>query len=572
MPWGHILCAAMSRSRGSRDAVLDELDLSRITDPEARRVLGVLLQLVESQAAQIALLKAENQRLRDENNRLKGEQGKPTILPNKRRKAVDHSSERERRAPPQAWQKAAKLPQLRIDRTEERRLDRGSLPEDAQFKGYAEVVVQDLALRTDTVLFRCERWYSPGLHESYQASLPNGYHGQFGPGVAALGLYLCYQANMSQAKLLELFSSVGLSMSAGHLATLLTEQPGLAAEYDAIGRAALASSRYQHLDETPTRVAGVEEHCHVLDSPLATVYRTTPGKDRQAAIDVLRLGGLRCFQFNPHAWAYLAEVPLSAATRASLVAWPQGVDLDERVPAGRFLELLQTHLPKLGEQQRRQILDAAAIGAYRAQQEAPVVETLVVDDAPQWKGITADRALCWVHEGRHYKKLDPCVPAHRQLLDDFRRDFWDYYRDLAAYREQSSASEAARLSLAFDALFRRQTGYAALDERIAKTRAKQAALLRVLDHPELPLHNNPAELGARRRVRKRDASFGARSPAGIRAWDCCQTITATAQKLGVNVLHYLQDRLSGAHQLPTLADLIAQRAAESRSLIDSAAA
>jgi len=392
--------------------VLDDLDVSRITDPEARRVLGVLLQLVESQAAQIALLKAENQRLRDENNRLKGEQGKPTILPNKRREAVDHSSEQERRAPPQAWQKAAKLPHIRIDRTEDRRLDRGSLPEDAQFKGYAEVVVQDLALRTDTVTTRkrvpgCERWYSPGLQESYQAPLPDGYHGQFGPGVAALALYLCYQANMSQAKLLELFGSVGLSMSAGHLATLLTEQPELAAEYDAIGRAALASSSYQHLDETPTRVAGVEEHCHVLDSPLATVYRTTPGKDRQAAIDVLRLGGLRCFQFNLHAWAYLAEVPLSAATRASLVAWPQGVDLDEAT----FIGLLAAHLPKLGEQQRRQILDAAAIGAYRAQQEVPVVETLVVDDAPQWKGITADRALCWVHEGRHYKKLDPSPRA-----------------------------------------------------------------------------------------------------------------------------------------------------------------
>jgi hypothetical protein len=360
---------------------------------------------------------------------------------------------------------------------------------------------------------------------------------------------------------------VGLSMSAGHLATLLTEQPELAAEYDAIGRAALASGSYQHLDETPTRVDGVEEHCHVLDSPLATVYRTTPGKDRQAAIDVLRLGGLRCFQFNLHTWAYLADVPLSVATRASLVAWPQGVDLD----AATFLGLLAEHLPKVGEQQRRQIMDAAAIGAYRAQQDVPVVETLVVDDAPQWKGITADRALCWVHEGRHYTKLDPCVPAHRQLLADFRRDFWDYYRELAAYRELSSASAAARLSSAFDSLFRRQTGYAALDERIAKTRAKKVALLRVLDHPEIPLHNNPAELGARRRVRKRDVSFGARSPAGIRAWDCCQTIAATAQKLGVNVLHYLQDRFSGAHQLPALADLIAQRAAESRAMLAAAA-
>lgn len=112
--------------------VLDERDLGRITDPEARRIRELLLTLVGTQAARIATLKAVNQRLRDEVNRPKGEQGKPTILPNKRREPVDHSSEHERREPPQAWQKEAKLPHLQIDRAEERRLDRAHLPEDAQ--------------------------------------------------------------------------------------------------------------------------------------------------------------------------------------------------------------------------------------------------------------------------------------------------------------------------------------------------------------------------------------------------------------------------------------------------------
>ena len=75
------------------------------------------------------------------------------------------------------------------------------------------------------------------------------------------------------------------------------------------------------------------------------------------------------------------------------------------------------------------------------------------------------------------------------------------------------------------------------------------------------MQNNPAELAARQRVRKRDVSFGARSPAGIQAWDCLQTIIGTANKLGVNVLHCLRDRLSGSNQLPPLADLIRQRTA-----------
>ena len=547
--------------------MLDDVDLSGVTDPAMRQVIGRLLNLVEEQAAQIAMLKAENQRLRDENNRLKGEQGKPRILPSKRRQAVDQSSEAERRAPPKIWHKAGKLPHGPIDRTETRRLDPATRPAGVVFKGYADIVVQDLVMQTDTVRFRCERWYSPRLHQTYQAPLPAGYHGRFGPGARSLALYLCYQAHMSQAKVRELFASVGLALSAGHLATLLTEQPALTAEYGAIGRASLAASAYQHLDETPTRLDGTEHHCHVLVSPLATVYRTTAGKDRLTAIDVLRLGAPRRFQLNAWAWEHLALVALSAATRATLVGWPQGVDWDE----ASFLALLDRALPRLGEQQRRAVLDAAAIGAYRAQDAVPVVATLVADDAPQWKGITPGLALCWIHDGRHYKKLTPYVAAHRQLLDDFRRDFWAYYRELLAYREQPSLAEAARLSLAFDTLFTPTTGYVALDERIAKTRAKKAELLRVLDHPTLPLHNNPAELAARRRVRKRDVSFGARSPAGLFTWDVCQTILATAEQLGVNALHYLRDRLSGAYRLPALADLISQHAASAPAPVVAAA-
>jgi len=32
---------------------------------------------------------------------------------------------------------------------------------------------------------------------------------------------------------------------------------------------------------------------------------------------------------------------------------------------------------------------------------------LLCDDAKQFKRITEILALCWVHEGRHYKKLNP---------------------------------------------------------------------------------------------------------------------------------------------------------------------
>ena len=145
--------------------------------------------------------------------------------------------------------------------------------------------------------------------------------------------------------------------------------------------------------------------------------------------------------------------------------------------------------------------------------------------------------LCWVHEGRPYKKLRLVVSLHREQPDNFLKRFWDYYRELLTYKQSPTA---------FDELFATQTGYEALDKRIATTRAKQTCLLLVLEHPELPLDNNAAQLGVRRRVRKRDFSFGPRTLAGRRAWDTFMTLAETTRKLGLSFYACLRDRMTDA--------------------------
>lgn len=547
--------------------MLDDLDLSDLRDPvTARRMLERVLNVIEELSAELAAVKAENQQLRDENQRLKGEQAKPRILPNKRAKQ-DQSSEQERRETPKRWCKRAKLPALHIDRVEVCRLDRSTLPADAALKDYQEHTVQDLVLRTETILFRRERYASASTGQTYTAPLPAGYAGEFGPHLQAGAVYLYYAANVSQPLLQRLFTSLGMRISRGYLGRLLTEQPAFAAEAQAIGAAGLASSAYAHLDVTPTRVDGVEHQCHVLGGPAYVYYHTTFHKDRLAAIETLQLGVPCHFQRTTTAWASLAQAPLPAGVSHRLQVLG-----GERVWTWEeWRTLLEQQCPGLGERARARLWDAAAIGYYQAQQVVRVVETLVCDDAPAFKGITADLSLCWVHEGRHYKKLSPVVAPHQRDLASFRQRFWAYYRAVRAYQLAPTPADHARLDAAFDTLFATQTGYAALDDRIAKTAAKKQELLRVLDKPYLPLTNNPAELGARRRVRKRDVSFGPRSPAGMRAWDVFHTLIGTAQLLGVNVLHYLRDRFSGANQLPALADLVRQRAADPAATLSAAA-
>ena len=112
--------------------------------------------------------------------------------------------------------------------------------------------------------------------------------------------------------------------------------------------------------------------------------------------------------------------------------------------------------------------------------------------------------------------------------------------------------ENTRLGNEFDKLFSTVTGYYALDQRIVKTMDKKSSLLMVLDHPEITLHNNPAELGARKRVRKRVVSFGTRTDDGTKAWDTFMSLSATAKKLGVNFYSYIYDRISGSLKIPIL--------------------
>jgi hypothetical protein len=145
-------------------------------------------------------------------------------------------------------------------------------------------------------------------------------------------------------------------------------------------------------------------------------------------------------------------------------------------------------------------------------------------------------------------------------LADFLTRYWDYYDDLLTYPLNPSLLEAERLAHAFDTLFSETTGYDALDDRITKTKAKKAALLMVLKHPEIPLHNNPAELAGRRRARKRDVSFGPRTEEGKKAWDTFMSLAATAKKLGVSFYQYIHDRVTKTYKIPPFADLVTQQA------------
>jgi len=126
-------------------SIFDAIDLSAIQDEQAREGILLLLNLVEEQSQLIRTLQVENRRLKDEINRLKGEQGQPPIKPNVPPTPTNYSSEKERRQPkPRAARR--KREAIPIDREVVLEVEPALLPAEAEFKGYDEVVVQDLII------------------------------------------------------------------------------------------------------------------------------------------------------------------------------------------------------------------------------------------------------------------------------------------------------------------------------------------------------------------------------------------------------------------------------------------
>ena len=116
------------------------------------------------------------------------------------------------------------------------------------------------------------------------------------------------------------------------------------------------------------------------------------------------------------------------------------------------------------------------------------------------------------------------------------------------------------LEARFEALVQQRTGYPNINGVLKEMRDHKADLLRVLERPDIPLHNNALESIIREFVKRRKISGGTRSDAGRRCRDTFASLKKTCRKLGVRFWDYLQDRVRGLGQIPRLADLIRLKA------------
>lgn len=543
----------MTRTKLKKNIADLSAEIESVDDDKVRSIQKTLLNLLEYVISENDRLKDENQKLRDEINRLKGEQGKPSIR--KQTKGTPkHSSESERKPRGKNKKKSSKKKKdkINIERIEVREVDVSSLPTDAKFKGYQSVVVQDLVIKTNNIEFKKQVYYSPSLNKTFIAPLPAGYRGEFGPNIKALIIDLHHNGKMTESSIHAILTNQSIKISQATISRILTENlEQFHKEKKDIVNAGLSSSIYQQMDDTGARVNGKNHYTHILCNHLYTAFFTRPRKDRLTIIELLNQDKIK-HHFNEASYDFMAQMNLPEKRLFDLKSLVKR-EVMTRSEVDRLLQNLFPN-PKKHETNRRIILEASAIVSY--QQSERAVKILLTDDAPQFKQITELLALCWIHDGRHYKKLNPFINEHRTKLDDFLSQYWDYYHKLLEFKLNPDEKLRQSLEDIFDVLFSTITGYEQLDERIKKTQLKKASLLLVLKHPALPLHNNASELGARTQARYRDISFHTINEKGTTAKDTFMTIVSTAKKLLVNPYQYILDRVSQKFEMTSLAKLI----------------
>lgn len=182
------------------------------------------------------------------------------------------------------------------------------------------------------------------------------------------------------------------------------------------------------------------------------------------------------------------------------------------------------------------------------------------DDAKQFITVFNILQLCWVHEERHYQKLNPIMDMHREELDFIISEIWNFYRELKEYKKTPNELYKKILEEIFDSIFNREVHYPALNKRLKLTYAKKDRLLTVLTHPSVDVHNNRSENGIREGVVKRKVSGGTRVHDGTTAWENHFSIMATCKKQGVSYYEYILTIFKRENHKKSLADLIREKA------------
>jgi len=316
---------------------------------------------------------------------------------------------------------------------------------------------------------------------------------------------------------------------------------------------------YLQTDSTSAREHGQNLRTHVFVSEFFGVFSTQSGKSRLDILNALQGQPeqgimLQCNQLALEFFDHYHIAPKYRQAVERLFVKQPVIGIDE------FHSMADEKLPALKKKTNtyKWVIEALALGYYFEQTEYPAPHVLVSDDAREYFLLALDRMLCWIHDARFYNKLTPFARNHRQVLEEFMNQYWDFYGLLKQYKQNPTPEFKLQIEHKFDETFVPNTTYFGLNKEIERTLSNKKQLLTVLDFSFIPLHNNASELAARRQVRKRDICLHTMTGLGTKLQDAFLSIIHTSFLLGVDAYQYILSRINGDPEF-YLPDLVRER-------------
>ena len=517
--------------------------LPEIPEADDTPLLRQLLEIIRAQQERL-------QQLEDEIARLKGLKTRPVIAPSRLETPPRQPPAPGRKRP--GSHKRSKTAQLAV--TTETVIPVVDKPPGSIFKGYEDFVVQELTIEPRVIRYRRERWLTPDGRTVIAPLPPEVIPGShFGPTLIGFIVYQYHHQHVTQPLLWEQLDQLGIDISMGQLSRMLTEHnDSFHQEKEQLLPAALKVSPYVQADDTGARHKGRNGYCTQIGNDLFASFESTNSKSRINFLEILRRPHTD-YVINEIAERYWKEQKLAADVVEKLCQGPR-----------QFGEAVQWHarLKELGITAERHV-QVASEGSLLGSLIAHGVSTelgIVSDGAGQFDVLV--HIACWIHAERPLTRMVPYSDEHRAAIEQVRQRIWEFYQDLKAYRLEPNEAQRPVLEARFDELCANRTNFPSIDAVLKGMNGKRPDLLRVLERPEVPLHNNLSEGHMRDYVKKRKISGSTRSESGRRARDTFASLKKTCRRLGVNFWEYLQDRLRRREQIPPLADLIRRKGAE----------
>ena len=511
-----------------------------------------LIDLVRRLIEQNAQLKEEIQELKDEIAVLKGQKPRPKIPPSALEGAKSKDKQNDKNKLSRGKHPRRKKT-VHLEIHARNRIKPESIPERAVFKGCQKFTVQDILLRPYNTVYELERWQLPD--GSYiTGKLPKNIQGHYGPQLICYVLHQYYGCRITEPLLFAQLKEIGVLISEGQLSNILIQAKEVFhQEKNELLPAGIAATGQIKVDDTGARHRGHNGYSTIIGNEYFTYIVSTDSKSRVNFLRVLHGGNPR-YLISEDTVDYIESIKPSHWLGGFLLSRAKDRSMSQAEWEALLIEI-----------NIRSDVD------IRVATEGALFASLIANGIPKDLGVHGDdagqfnvfvRSLCWIHEERHYRKLIPADDATREAIEQVRREIWDLYKGLQEYQLTRSDNLKAKLELGFDALFlKKKTISFTLNHQLAKTYAKKAELLRVLERPETPLHNNGTETDAREMVVKRKISGGTRSEEGQKCRDTFISIKKSCVKLDICFLKFLEDRIYRLFEIPRLAQIILSRSA-----------